>query len=377
MRADNLYERFSIKNERYLFIKIKVDHIIVGQGLAGSCLAIQLLNRGKKIMVFDEPEKNMASKVAAGLFNPITGKRMTKSWMADEIFPYLFQFYSAGEKFLNKKFLHPVSIYRPFVSIEEQNEWMALSAENGLKKFIDKIFISSAYDQANDSFGGVLTKQSGYLDVNSFMQAVVSLLIEENAYRESNFDYNSLKISSDILQYEKIEASSIVFCDGIRVNSNPFFSWLPVRSLKGETLSVSLEEKPGAIFNRGVYLVPTNQDNSFIAGATYQPNDIGEMTSTKARNELEDKLKALVRIPFTVNHQNWGIRPTTPDRRPILGAHPIHKNMIALNGLGTKGVSLAPYFSAQLAEWMGGKAEIQNEVNIERFKPLYSKLSSL
>src|SRR5258706_5849421 len=99
-----IYRRgFSVKNERYLFIKIKVDHIIVGQGLAGSCLAIQLLNRGKKLVVFDEPEKNRASTVAAGLFNPITGKRMTKSWMADEIFTYLFQFYSAVATFLNKK----------------------------------------------------------------------------------------------------------------------------------------------------------------------------------------------------------------------------------------------------------------------------------
>src|SRR5258708_21923737 len=110
-RADNLYERFSIKNERYLFIKIKVDHIIVGQGLAGSCLAIQLLNRGKKIMVFDEPEKNRASKVAAGLFNPVTGKRMTKSWKADEIFPCLFQFYSEAEKLLSNKFFHLLPIY--------------------------------------------------------------------------------------------------------------------------------------------------------------------------------------------------------------------------------------------------------------------------
>lgn len=360
-----------------MFIKIKVDHIIVGQGLAGSCLAIQLLNRGKKLVVFDEPRKNRASAVAAGLFNPITGKRMIKSWMADEIFPYLFQFYSAGERFLGKKFFHPVPIYRPFVSFEEQNEWMALSADNGLKKFIDKIFTTSAYDQANDPFGGVLTKQSGYLDVNSFMLAVVSLLKKENAYRESNFDFTSLKVSADNLQYEEIETSSIIFCDGIGVNNDPFFKWLPVRSLKGETLHVSLEEKPRAIFNRGVYLVPTDRHNSFIAGATYQPNDISEMTSTKARNELEEKLKTLVKIPFTVNHQNWGIRPTTPDRRPILGAHPAHKNIIVFNGLGTKGVSLAPYFSGMLADWMGGKTEIQNEVNIERFKPLYSRLSSL
>ncbi|MBI1768952.1 MAG: FAD-binding oxidoreductase [Bacteroidetes bacterium] len=358
-------------------IKTKVDHIIVGQGLAGSCLAIQLLNRGKKIVTFDEPGKNRASKVAAGLFNPITGKRMTKSWKADEIFPYLIQFYSDTERLLSKKFFHPLPIYRPFVSVEEQNEWMALSAAEGVKNFIDKVFTGSVYDQTNDLFGGILTTQSGYLDVSSFMLAVCSSLKKENVYRENNFDFSRLKVSIATIEYEDTEASSIIFCDGVRANNNPFFDWLPVRPLKGETLSVSMDEKPGAIFNRGVYLVPTDQDNSFTVGATYQPNDSSEMTSTMARNELEEKLRALVKIPFTVNHQNWGIRPTTPDRRPILGPHPIHKNIIAFNGMGTKGVSLAPYFSGQLADWLEGKTEIQNEVNIERFKALYSRLSSL
>ena len=55
-----------------------VDYIIVGQGLAGSAVAVQLLRAGKKIVVFDRPESNKASHVAAGLFNPITGKKNGK-----------------------------------------------------------------------------------------------------------------------------------------------------------------------------------------------------------------------------------------------------------------------------------------------------------
>src|SRR6185369_14016662 len=98
----------------------EVDYIIVGQGLAGSALAIELLRRGKKIAVFDEPEKNRSSIVAAGLFNPITGRVMTKTWKADVLFPHLIAFYSGTEKVLGGRFFYPMPLYRPFISVQEQ-----------------------------------------------------------------------------------------------------------------------------------------------------------------------------------------------------------------------------------------------------------------
>ena len=362
-------------------IKLKVDHIIVGQGLAGSCLAIQLLNRGKKILVFDEPQKNRASSIAAGLFNPITGKRMSKSWKAKEIFSYLFEFYGKAEASLGQTFFHPQPIYRPFVSIEEQNEWMALSEDESIKYFIEKIFTSPSFHQANDPYGGILITNSGYLDVNCFMNALRGLLRKENSFQETFFDANCLTIDDKVVKYSDssgmdVEASTIIFCDGLGANKNPLLSWLPVRPLKGETLSIALAEKPEVIFNRGVYIVPTQKDNSFTVGATYQPTDVTGGITVQARTELEDKLRALLKIPFQVDHQDWGIRPTTPDRRPILGEHPAFKNVIIFNGLGTKGVSLAPYFSTVLMDWLEGKFEIPREVNIARFKALYSGLSS-
>jgi len=116
----------------------KIDYLIVGQGLAGTCLALQLIKRKKSVLVFDEPEKNRASSVAAGLFNPVTGKMMTKTWKADKLFPYLHSFYSEAEELLKSKFYYPFPLYRPFISAEEQNEWMGKSTEAGMMEYIDK-----------------------------------------------------------------------------------------------------------------------------------------------------------------------------------------------------------------------------------------------
>jgi len=114
------------------------DFIIVGQGLAGSAVALQLMERNYQILVIDNPSANHSSRIAAGLFNPITGRKMVKTWMADTIFPYLHEFYALAESKSQEKFFYPCPIYRPFVSVEEQNDWMAKSAEPGYTTFIDR-----------------------------------------------------------------------------------------------------------------------------------------------------------------------------------------------------------------------------------------------
>ncbi len=54
------------------------DFLIVGQGLAGSLLAWELMQRGAKVLIVDNGMPN-ASQVAAGLINPITGMRFAKT----------------------------------------------------------------------------------------------------------------------------------------------------------------------------------------------------------------------------------------------------------------------------------------------------------
>ncbi|MBS1681949.1 MAG: FAD-binding oxidoreductase [Bacteroidetes bacterium] len=355
-------------------MKIKIDHIIVGQGLAGTCLALQLVKRQKKVIVFDTPDKNIASAVAAGLFNPVSGKWMTKAWLADDVFPYLFNFYTEQEQNLKARFFYPKSLYRPFISVEEQNEWMARSADRRLNDFIEAVYTNSKHgDLVYDPFGGIITRMSGFLNVNSFLTTTAQLLTEKDAYRNCFFDCSKLEILHDYIRYDTIEAQSVIFCDGFGALSKPFFNWLPIRALKGETLTISLDRNPEMIFNRGVYLVPQS-NNYFIIGATYKPNDPSEGITTEGRIELEEKASSLLKIPFKVRHHSWGIRPTTHDRKPILGAHPKHKNIYIFNGLGTKGVSLAPYFSAMMADKLAGKSEILSEVNIDRFKALYFEI---
>jgi glycine oxidase len=347
----------------------KIDYIIVGQGIAGSAVAVQLLKRGRKLLVFDKPSENTSSRIAAGLFNPVTGKKMVKTWLADRLFPTLHSFYSMVEEETGSKFFFPTDLYRPFLSIEELNEWMARSADPVYQPFIENVHDASAYRDVKDPFGGLRLKQCGYLDSQRYIQAVSGWISRCNTLIHENFDFEKLTVASSGVSYEGYEAEKIIFCQG--VHQNPWFNWLPVRSLKGETLTISSAFSENVIINRGVYVLPVDSNGMQRVGATYHFQDRHEGITISARDELLEKLAELVSYPFQVRGQQWGWRPTTPDRRPLLGSHPESDSVIIFNGLGTKGISLAPHFSEVLIRWIENRVPLDKEVDIERYKSVY------
>jgi glycine oxidase len=346
----------------------QVDYIIVGQGLAGSCMAIQLLSAGKKIAVIDKPEAHSATRVAAGLFNPITGKKFSRTWLATELFAYLFKFYKQTEALTGSKFFHEMPLYRPFISVEEQNEWMGKSTELTYSEFIESSFTQPyRKDQVHNPLGGILVKQCGYVDTIEFLKAINAHVRQQALLLEEVFNERNLVFTEGLVKYKSLTASKIIFCQGAKAESNTIFSWLPIRPLKGETLTIKTTVKVDVIFNRGVYAVPT----TWKVGATYEFKDLTPMITEQGREELTEKLNELITFPYEIVNQEWGFRPTTPDRRPILGPHPEFPNAIVFNGLGTKGVSLAPYFSKVLTNWLENDTPINKEVDIQRYKPYY------
>lgn len=345
-----------------------VDLLIIGQGLAGSAVAVRALSANYRIFVIDQPSNNFSSRVAAGLFNPVTGRKMSKTWMADELFPCLADFYRSVERLTGETFFHPMPIYRAFTSIEEQNEWMGRSADEEYRTFVESVETRSGFgDEVNDPYGGILLKGSGYLNTGKYLDAVRSLLKARGCYEESLFEAGRLEPGKDGAVYGSIRARKVIFCQGIGSLNNPWFADLPIRPLKGEFLTVQCQWNNSVILNRGVYVVPASKQGEWRVGATFNRNDKVPGVTTEARSELTRKLEELVRIPFAVSGQQWGFRPTTPDRRPMIGSHPKHENLIIFNGLGTKGVSLAPYFSEVLIRWMESRGTIDKVADVSRF----------
>ena len=110
----------------------------MGQGLAGSWLAFEMLKRELSILVIDKDIDKTSSKKAAGIYNPITGRKMVKTWRADQLFPTLEEQYKQLEHELEATFLHQIPIYRPFKSIEDQNDWDGKVGDEGYRAFLNE-----------------------------------------------------------------------------------------------------------------------------------------------------------------------------------------------------------------------------------------------
>lgn len=347
------------------------DYIVVGQGLAGSLLSYFLIDKGKRVRVYDHPNKPKASRVAAGIFNPFTGRKLVKTWFADELFPYLLDFYRRLEQRLEIKLLHELPMYRPFLSIREQNEWGGRFFEPGYSSYIDSIVSQEDHlSEVENPLGGMMMKQCGYVDISKLIDSIGRLLYQLNSLKRESFSIEGLHIESNGVKYQEISASRIVFCDGPYLTNNKYFNWLPIRPVKGELLEINLEKPIDFIINRGVFVLPV--DGAYCkVGATFDNHHLDWNETSKAKDQLVMKLEKLLKVPYKIVGQKAGIRPASADRRPFIGNHPEFEPLAVFNGLGTKGVSLAPYLIEQFFEFMENGIPLLPDVSISRYFSLY------
>jgi glycine/D-amino acid oxidase-like deaminating enzyme len=347
---------------------MEVDFLLVGQGLAGTVLSHRLLSLGQKVMVIDLPGGNQSSRIAAGLYNPITGKKMVKSWNADLLFPEIEPLYNELENLLGTKFLYKKNIYRPFLNIEEQNEWMGKTGDPGFEPYFERIFSKELYPEVTNPFGGILLKNSGYVDINTLLTAYSEYLTQNNALLESVFEEESLEIGKSGVSYDGISAKGIVYCNGLGAMKSRYFSNLPFAPVKGEILDIIQRFHPDEIINRGVFRITLPNGNQRV-GSTYTWHDMDQGPTENAKNELLEKLEKLVPAKvLSIQSHRFGIRPATKDRKPFLGEHPDFPGVYIFNGFGAKGVSLIPYFSNMMAEMLLYGHQPEKEVNINRIK---------
>ncbi|WP_343852021.1 FAD-dependent oxidoreductase [Algoriphagus jejuensis] len=344
---------------------MEIDFLIIGQGLAGTSLAYRLEQEGQRILLIDQPDWNKSSRVAAGLYNPVTGRKMVKSWKAELLFPEIEPFYSELENACGRRFLNRKKIYRPFLSIEEQNEWMGHSSDPSITQFIEEIFTESQHREMNDNFGGVLLRMSGWLNINEYMAGMANYF--DDRLRLEVFDESLLEKSTDGWKYGAISAKKLVFCNGLGALKSQFFSYLPFAPVKGEILEVEQDFEPDFIANRGVFRVPLGGGIHRV-GSTYTWHDLDTGPSKAAKTEILSKLHELVRVPVNgVKSHKIGIRPATKDRKPFLGKHPIEDSVYIFNGFGAKGVSLIPYFSKMMTSHLINSEPVIADVDIARY----------
>lgn len=307
--------------------------------------------------------------MAAGMYNPIVFKRLNKSWMADDLLPALKQTYTELEQHLAAKILHEVDMIRIFSSHEQQNDWMVRSQQSGYEAYLSLEKSSVLKDNGiENQFGYGVLKGSGWVDLPTFLFNYRDKLKKQEQLIEDEFDYSALEVGDDSIVYKELISDKIIFCEGNQVRNNPFFNDLPFTLTKGEVLTVKIDDLVSdKVLNKGFFMLP-QENSSFKVGATYNWSDKTETPTEEGKKELQEKLGKIWEKDYVILEHKAGVRPTTKDRRPIIGQHPTHKNLYVFNGLGTKGVMIAPYFATHFCDYLIEGVELNKEVDLGRFR---------
>lgn len=341
------------------------DFIVVGQGIAGSLITHFLLQQNKKVLVIDKFYANSSSNIAAGVVNPITGRKMVKSWLIDEVLPFAKETYRNLENQLQTSFFYEQDIYKILTSKDDVEIWHKKEQDEAYKNYLGNI-IESVNEHVESPFGVGIIKQCCWMDVPVFIDAYRKFILENELLIDDTFDFNKLNISDKIV-YKNIVADNIIFCEGYKAYQNPYFNFVEFSFAKGEQFNIYAPDLcNNKILNKNIFILP-KKDSIYTVGSTFVWNDLNETVTEDGKKEIIDKLEKIINCNYKIIDEKAGIRPTIKDRRPVVGAHPNYSNLFIFNGLGTKGVSLSPYFSSQLVRHIIFGDEIEKEINVKRF----------
>ncbi|MGD1846358.1 MAG: NAD(P)/FAD-dependent oxidoreductase [Salibacteraceae bacterium] len=352
--------------------------LIIGQGLAGSCLAYSLLERQQEVTLIDRGHATASTWVAAGVFHPIQIRKLSKSWKVDRLIPEVRRFFGAMQSWIGQDVLESREVLRLFTSTEEFNNWFARSQELGFEAVLDPETITPGHRPAQKlPHHGGRVLGGGWINLPAWLTGVRERLQREGRLIERKLEYDQLSLTeAGLFQGAELLSEGyqgVIFCDGWQLPRNPFFGWLPFQEVKGEVLTVHC---PGLdlkeIANRKLIVVPLGNDKYRI-GSTNQWKNIDLEVTEAAQEELLERLTVMLDRPFEVIDQQAGVRPTVPDRRPLLGRHPHMPYLALFNGLGSRGVMYAPYYAGQMADYLIEGKEVDSEVNLIRFKKHLAK----
>lgn len=352
---------------------MQTDVLIIGQGICGTMLSYFLEKEGADFLVLDDERPNTATAAAAGIINPVTGRRYVYTWMIDTVMPFAVRTYQQMGAAMQVEAVQQKNIIDFFPSPQMRDAFATRLTE-------DDTFLHSYPDQNsfnpyfNYDFGCGAIQPAYIVSTALLVAAWRQHLLQQKRMVKETFDINVLQLKEESIQYNGITAEKIIFCDGIESTHNPWFSRLPFSPNKGEALFIHSTELPAQhIYKKGLMLAPLSEPHTFWVGSTYQWEFENDQPSEGFYNNTNTHLKNWLKVPFEIVAHKAAVRPATLERRPFVGLHPQFPMLGILNGMGTKGSSLAPYFANQLAQQLVHGLPVAGEADVKRFAKILAK----
>lgn len=336
------------------------DILIVGGGVVGLAIAIELKRQGAKVTVVSQDFTQAASHAAAGMLAPLAEQLsssplrdlcLRSRWLYPEWTQKLEELTGIETGYL------PCGILAPTYTTYSQPE--VIAEDNGTF-WLDRAAIKQYQPGLSDRVaGGWWYPEDGQVDnrclMRSLLQAAQTLGIElKEGVRVKALQQKQGRIDGALTNIGQLTAQQYVLAAG---------SWssqlmpMPVRPIKGQMLSLRMPQKlhqpyplQRVLYGQGVYLVP-RQDGRLIVGATVEEVDWTPFNTPQGIQSLLAKTIELypAAADWQIEEFWWGFRPGTPDELPILGRSAC-ENLFLATGHYRNGILLAPITASLMAD---------------------------
>lgn len=351
---------------------MKVDYIIVGLGLAGLAFVEELIKANKTFVVYEDHSQT-SSLVAGGVYNPVILKRFTPVWNAKEQLEVALPFYKDLEDRFEIELDYKFSTRKVFKSIEDQNNWFIASDKPQLSEFMNPSIFTEKKAGIIGEHGYGEVYQTGRIDTHKLVESYREFLTQQQRIRFERFEHAELNLSDSQIEYKGVLSEHIVFSEGYGLKENIFFNYLPLNEAKGELITIHAPKlNIDFLVKSTLFVLPLGNDQ-YKVGATFNWKDKTSLPTEDGKSELIEKLNKVLDTPYEIIDHTAGVRPTVKDRRPLVGRHPKHSQMFILNGLGTRGVMIAPTVAKELFQHIEMNSSLDPEINIERYRKEYDQ----
>lgn len=328
---------------------------IVGQGLAGSLVAWACLQRGIAPTIYDPYLPNTSSRIAAGVINPLIGKRKLQlSWNAELLAPFALRTFQHMQEEFGVSIIRSVPILRVFATQELCEQWNGMKGGKEFAWLRVEDIPPGFYNGIHIPFGGYLLHDAAIVDFGAVIDGVRARVQEHGIVHACAYDGSE-------------HQGHVIWCEGWTMTRNPLWDWIPMEPVKGEVLDVEI----GAISTEQIVigecaLVPM-RDGTFRIGSTYDWDDLTDTPTQSARDALLYQCDKVVHETVHVVDHRAAVRPAARSKRPFVGAHPVHPKHVIFNGLGTKGGLVGPYYAQHLVEHLLDQAQVDSDVDIQQW----------
>ncbi len=342
--------------------------LIIGGGIIGLSLAIELKLRGAEVTVITRNLQEAATNAAAGMLAPqaeaiAPGKMLDLCLKSRALYPEWVQKIESISGLETGYW--PCGILAPVYAVEDRENY-ALSNLN-YQWLNQEAIHQHQLGLSSEVIGGWWYPEDGQVDNRYLYRSAIAAAKELKIEIKSGVVTEIIQQKDQILSIKtsigELQAQHYVLATG---------AWsqellpIPVFPRKGQMLSLKIPSDLAVekidkkqiewlplqqvLFGTESYIVP-RKDGQIIIGATRE--NVG-FTSGNTAAGIQQLLANAIRLypalkDYEILELGWGFRPDTPDEMPILGTSN-YENLTLATGYYRNGILLAPVTAVLIAD---------------------------